>query len=50
MKSVNFLYSAYAATWIIHLAYVGILLRMYSRLRKQSLEARAAASGRAEFK
>ncbi len=49
MRSLHFLYSAYAATWIIHLSYIGILLRMYARLRKQSGEA-ATGSERTEFK
>jgi hypothetical protein len=30
---MNFLYSAYAATWIIHITYLGILVRRYQRLR-----------------
>ena len=28
--TMNFLYAAYAATWIIHIAYLGILVRRYS--------------------
>jgi hypothetical protein len=31
---MNFLYAAYAATWIIHITYLTILVRRYSRLRK----------------
>ena len=31
---MNFLYAAYMATWVIHIAYLGILIRRYSRLRK----------------
>ncbi|MEP6643470.1 MAG: hypothetical protein ABJA69_03150 [Acidobacteriaceae bacterium] len=38
MRSLHFLYSAYAATWLIHLTYIGILLRTYVRLRKESRE------------
>jgi hypothetical protein len=30
---MKFLYAAYAATWIIHITYLGILVRRYSRLR-----------------
>jgi hypothetical protein len=30
---MNYLYAAYAATWIIHITYLGILVRRYSRLR-----------------
>ena len=29
---MNFLYAAYTATWIIHIAYLGILVRRYQRL------------------
>ena len=32
---MNFLYAAYAATWIIHIAYLGTLVRRYSRLKKE---------------
>ncbi|MEY2412603.1 MAG: hypothetical protein QOD84_1209 [Acidobacteriaceae bacterium] len=49
MRSLHFLYSAYAATWVIHLSYIVILLRMYARLRKQSGEL-ATASDRTKFK
>jgi CcmD family protein len=31
---MNFLYAAYAATWVIHLIYLGSLLKRYVRLRK----------------
>ena len=31
---MNFLYAAYTATWVIHIAYLVILIRRYSRLRK----------------
>jgi CcmD family protein len=31
---MNFLYAAYTATWVIHIVYLGILVRRYSRLRK----------------
>ena len=31
---MNFLYAAYAATWIIHIAYLGILVRRYQRVRR----------------
>jgi len=30
-----YLYSAYAATWIIHIFYLGVLARRYARLRKE---------------
>jgi len=32
---VNFLYAAYAATWIIHILYLASLVRRYSRLRNE---------------
>jgi CcmD family protein len=32
---MNFLYAAYAATWIIHIGYLTLLMRRYSRLRKE---------------
>jgi hypothetical protein len=31
---MNFLYTAYGATWVIHLIYLGSLLKRYVRLRK----------------
>jgi hypothetical protein len=30
---MKFLYAAYAATWIIHVAYMGTIARRYARLR-----------------
>ena len=32
---MNFLYAAYTATWIVHIAYLGILVRRYQRLRNE---------------
>jgi CcmD family protein len=32
---MSFLYAAYAATWIIHIAYLMSLVRRYNRLRKE---------------
>ena len=37
---MNFLYAAYAATWIIHISYLTILVRRYARLRKEIEELR----------
>jgi hypothetical protein len=37
---MNFLYAAYAATWIIHITYLGILARRYQRLNKEIEELR----------
>jgi len=31
----SYLYAAYAATWVIHIAYLGSLVRRYTRLRKE---------------
>jgi CcmD family protein len=33
--SIKFLYAAYTATWLIHVFYIGSLVRRYSRLRQQ---------------
>lgn len=35
---MNYLHAAYAATWIIHITYLGILARRYARLRKEIQE------------
>jgi len=32
---MNYLYAAYAATWIIHISYLGVLVRRYTRLRHE---------------
>ena len=32
---MTYLHAAYAATWIIHVAYLGWLARRYSRLRRE---------------
>jgi CcmD family protein len=32
---MNFLYSAYAATWIIHIVYLSTLVRRYQRLSRE---------------
>jgi len=37
---MSFLYAAYAATWVIHVIYLGSLLRRYVRLRKDVEELR----------
>jgi hypothetical protein len=38
MNSVKFLYAAYTATWLIHVFYIGTLLRRYARLRERQKE------------
>lgn len=35
MNSVHYLYAAYLATWVIHGAYLTILARKYTRLRRE---------------
>ncbi len=37
---MTYLYAAYALTWIIHIAYLGTLVRRYSRLKKEIEEGR----------
>lgn len=32
---MSYLYAAYTATWIIHIAYLGTLVRRYTRLRSE---------------
>ncbi len=32
---MSYLYAAYIATWAIHIAYLGYLLRRYTRLRTE---------------
>ena len=32
---MSYLYAGYIATWVIHLAYLGSLVRRYTRLRKE---------------
>jgi len=34
-SAIKFLYAAYTATWLIHIFYIGTLVRRYSRLRQQ---------------
>jgi CcmD family protein len=38
MNSVKFLFAAYIATWVIHLFYIGTIVRRFSRLRQQLRE------------
>jgi hypothetical protein len=35
---MNYLYAAYIATWTIHIAYLGTLLRRYTRLKNDIAE------------
>ncbi len=35
---MTYLYAAYIATWVIHIAYLSTLLRRYTRLRNEIAE------------
>lgn len=35
MNSMHYLYAAYIATWVIHGTYLTILVRKYSRIKKE---------------
>ena len=35
MNAVKYLFAAYIVTWVIHGAYLGSLVRRFSRLREQ---------------
>ena len=35
---MTYLYIAYAATWLIHVAYLSTVVRRYSRLKKEMEE------------
>jgi CcmD family protein len=35
---MSYLYAAYIATWIIHVGYLGTLLRRYTRLKHEIQE------------
>ena len=37
---MTYLYAAYIATWLIHIAYLGSLVRRYTRLRSEIEELR----------
>jgi hypothetical protein len=39
MNTIKFLFAAYIATWVIHGAYLGSLIRRFGRLRQQRKEA-----------
>lgn len=38
MNAVKFLFAAYVATWVIHLFYIGTIIRRFGRLRQQLRE------------
>jgi len=35
MNAIKFLFAAYIATWVIHGAYLGSLVRRFHRLRRE---------------
>jgi CcmD family protein len=39
MSGNPYLFAAYAATWIIHAAYLTAIVRRYSRLKREGKEA-----------
>jgi len=38
MNAIKYLFAAYIATWVIHAAYLGSLVRRFSELRRQMKE------------
>jgi len=42
---MTYLYAAYAATWIIHIAYLATLLSRYTRLRNEIRELKTVREG-----
>ena len=38
MNSIKFLFAAYIATWVIHIFYLGTLVRRFGRLRQELKE------------
>jgi CcmD family protein len=38
MSHNPYLFAAYAATWIIHIAYLTTIVRRYSRLKREARE------------
>jgi len=38
MTSIQFMWAAYASVWIIHGAYITVLVRRYLRLRREQDE------------
>jgi CcmD family protein len=35
VKAIGYLFAAYTATWIIHIAYLGTIVGRYSRLKRE---------------
>jgi len=42
MNSISYLHAAYAATWAIHLTYIGMLARKYQKLRREKVAMKKA--------
>jgi hypothetical protein len=38
MNAIKFLYAAYIVTWLIHVLYIGTIVRRFSRLRREMKE------------
>lgn len=38
MNAIKFLFSAYVATWLIHVFYIGTIVRRFGKLRQQLRE------------
>jgi CcmD family protein len=38
MNAIKFLFAAYTATWVIHGAYLGSLVRRFGKLRRELKE------------
>jgi hypothetical protein len=45
MKENGYLFAAYAATWIIHITYLGTIVSRYSRLKREIEEMKKAGAG-----
>jgi CcmD family protein len=43
--SIKFLYAAYTATWVIHVAYIVSLVRRFGKLREQRKELGKGSGG-----
>jgi CcmD family protein len=42
MRGNPYLFAAYAATWIIHIAYIGTIVSRYARLKREIEELKKA--------
>jgi len=38
MNTIKYLFAAYIATWLIHVVYIGTIVRRFSRLRRELRE------------